>query len=359
MFHGARDDLVPWFGHLGYNYDPTLHGVASDWALDLVAIGFHKPKRFYGHTITNAEELTRASNDFVSSYTSLSGVIPFAGDSSSMIGSKSLSQKMQAKMSRVVGTKSNLTGVTSSSLVHRVSASSSSRNSGSLDGEVTELPQIIHGSASEKKKQRVTADDLKPAQQSKWATSWLRHFMSCYGREVLVITRNPADVAGRTMTFAWVAILMGILYYNMPDDASSIRGRLNMTFNNLVFFCLMPYVSMSLYCADKKFYVADASAKLYRSHAYYVAKVLAITPFQVISALVFCFTVYGMTGLRPGARYILENGVISALLQLIAVQVGNPDHWNDNYRSFEQTHLHWMCYCGAKAGSPMTWTFNA
>eukprot|EP00878_Enallax_costatus_P025554 GHUV01027345.1.p1 GENE.GHUV01027345.1~~GHUV01027345.1.p1 ORF type:complete len:235 (+),score=74.79 GHUV01027345.1:1-705(+) len=229
-------------------------------------------------------------------------------------------------MNKVVGIKSNLTSVTSSTLVHRVSVSagsSSSRNSGtgSLDGEVTELPQIVHDSGRDKKKQRASADDLKPAQQSKWSTSWWRHFTSCYGREVLVITRNPADVAGRTMTFAWVAILMGILYYNMPDDATSIRGRLNMAFNNLVFFCLMPYVSMSLYCADKKFYVADASAKLYRSHAYYIAKVLAITPFQVISALVFCFTVYGMTGLRPGARFILENGTISALLQLIAVQV--------------------------------------
>lgn len=91
---------------------------------------------------------------------------------------------------------------------------------------------------------------------SKWATGWWRQFASCYGRELLSITRNPADVAGRTMTFAWVAILMGLLYYGMPSDATSIRGRLNMTFNILSFFCLMPYVSMSLYSADKKFYIA-------------------------------------------------------------------------------------------------------
>ncbi len=157
--------------------------------------------------------------------------------------------------------------------------------------------------------------------EGKWATSWWRQFSSCYCRELLAITRNPADVAGRTMTFAWVAILMGLLYYGMPQDATSIRGRLNMTFNILSFFTLMPYVSMSLYSADKKFYIADASAKLYRPHAYYAAKVVATTPFQIISALVFCLTVYGMAGLRPGVRYVLENGVISTLLCLIAVQV--------------------------------------
>jgi hypothetical protein len=68
---------------------------------------------------------------------------------------------------------------------------------------------------------------------------------------------------------------------------------------------------------------ADASAKLYRPHAYYAAKVAATTPFQIVSALVFCFTVYGMAGLRPGTRFILENGVVSTLLSLIAVQVCN------------------------------------
>ncbi|KAF6255774.1 hypothetical protein COO60DRAFT_1533203, partial [Scenedesmus sp. NREL 46B-D3] len=298
MFHGVRDDLVPWFGHLGYPYDASQHGVASDWALDLVAIGFHKPKRFYGHTITNIEQLTRASNEFVASYTSLSGVVPFGGGSDSMIGTKSLGQKMQAHMNKMVGVRSSF-------------ADSSSASSGfePADYRLRDLAAITApGQVSTKK-------------QGKWATGWWRQFASCYGRELLAITRNPADVAGRTMTFAWVAILMGLLYYGMGGDASSIRGRLNMTFNILSFFCLMPYISMSLYSADKKFYIADASAKLYRSHAYYAAKVVATTPFQIISALVFCFTVYGMAGLRPGARYILENGTTSTLLSLIAVQV--------------------------------------
>jgi hypothetical protein len=58
-----------------------------------------------------------------------------------------------------------------------------------------------------------------------------------------------------------------------------------------------------------------------RPHAYYAAKVAATTPFQIVSALVFSFIVYGMAGLRPGAQYIWESGIISTLLSLIAVQV--------------------------------------
>ena len=81
------------------------------------------------------------------------------------------------------------------------------------------------------------------------------------------------------------------------------------------------WFSHTLCCCCVPGALADASAKLYRPHAYYAAKVAATTPFQIISALVFCFTVYGMAGLRPGAQFIWENGIISTLLSLIAVQV--------------------------------------
>lgn len=330
MYHGLRDNMVPWFATQGYSYDPTQHGVASDWALDLVAIGFHKPKRFYGHTITSLEQLQHSSNVFVSSYTTDPNLIPFQGGPESMIGQRSLSQKVQARMQQLVGVRRAADVCTNAAAMRSIGgasscasydASSTCSSNGGLHGDLKfmESKDVAIISDLAHAQQEMLAP--KAAKQSKWATGWWRQFASCYGRELLSITRNPADVAGRTMTFAWVAILMGLLYYGMPSDATSIRGRLNMTFNILSFFCLMPYVSMSLYSADKKFYIADASAKLYRPHAYYAAKVAATTPFQIISALVFCFTVYGMAGLRPGTRFILENGVTSTLLSLIAVQV--------------------------------------
>ena len=72
---------------------------------------------------------------------------------------------------------------------------------------------------------------------------------------------------------------------------------------------------------DKKFYLSDASSQLYRPLAYYLAKISAITPFQIVSALVFGYTVYGMAGLRPGAEAVLKAGLINTLMYLIASQV--------------------------------------
>jgi len=45
MYTGPTDELTKWFVSLGYDYDPGTHGMASDWALDLVSLGFTKPQQ--------------------------------------------------------------------------------------------------------------------------------------------------------------------------------------------------------------------------------------------------------------------------------------------------------------------------
>jgi hypothetical protein len=69
---------------------------------------------------------------------------------------------------------------------------------------------------------------------------------------------------------------MGLLFFALPEEGSSVRSRLNLLFCTLAFVCLMPYISMGLYTADKRFYIADATAKLYRPSAYYLAKVRVV-----------------------------------------------------------------------------------
>ena len=53
-------------------------------------------------------------------------------------------------------------------------------------------------------------------EDTKFASSAWKQYKTLFGRELLSITRNPFDVAGRTLTFAWVGIVMGVLYYGMP-----------------------------------------------------------------------------------------------------------------------------------------------
>jgi hypothetical protein len=50
-------------------------------------------------------------------------------------------------------------------------------------------------------------------------------------------------------------------------------------------------------------------------------QLLVTLPFQIVCALVFDFTVYGMAGLRAGDGAMWKNGTLLTLLYLIATQV--------------------------------------
>lgn len=76
------------------------------------------------------------------------------------------------------------------------------------------------------------------------------------------------------LTNTFVALLYALFAYH--TDFSSMLGMQSMAaylFTSIIVALLLPYVSISLYTSDKRIYLADASAKLYRPSAYYAAKV--------------------------------------------------------------------------------------
>ena len=151
--------------------------------------------------------------------------------------------------------------------------------------------------------------------------SWFGQLRVLFWRELLAITRNPADVAGRMLIFTWISIFLGLIYFDLGNNIADLRSRMNVLFIQPVIFLLLPYVYMSLYTSDKQYFIADVSAKLYSPSAYYVAKQLAILPFAILNVLVFSYTLYGMAGLRYNAMAAVGNGILSTLLYLIAAQV--------------------------------------
>ncbi|KAF6265203.1 P-loop containing nucleoside triphosphate hydrolase protein [Scenedesmus sp. NREL 46B-D3] len=69
IYHGPTAGMVPWLsGQLGYSYKPAAHGLASDWALDLVVVEFAKPGAFQARTMTTLVELQAAANTFKLQY---------------------------------------------------------------------------------------------------------------------------------------------------------------------------------------------------------------------------------------------------------------------------------------------------
>ena len=67
MYHGERTGIVPWFQALGYSYTSDLHGLASDWVMDLVNVGFPGKAQMteeLGTTMLEEWQLQQASELF-------------------------------------------------------------------------------------------------------------------------------------------------------------------------------------------------------------------------------------------------------------------------------------------------------
>ena len=123
------------------------------------------------------------------------------------------------------------------------------------------------------------------------------------------------------LVFAYCAVMSGLFFYNLGTDFEGLRSRLNLFYVEALFVILLPYVYMSLYTADKQYFMSDASAKLYSTSAYYVAKQLAVLPFNIFFSLSFVLIVYGMAGLRWELYAVFMNSLVNVLLYLVAAQV--------------------------------------
>jgi hypothetical protein len=89
----------------------------------------------------------------------------------------------------------------------------------------------------------------------------------------------------------------------------------------LSFYLLMPFVFMSLFTSDKRFFAADTTARLYHPFQYYMAKMSVTLPFNMIVAIVFHLVYYGMIGMRHGVGPMGMSCLISLLMGVTAMQV--------------------------------------
>jgi len=379
MYTGPTDELTKWFTSLGYDYDPGTHGMASDWALDLVSLGFTKPQQGTRQQNEQGEEAPAAGLGGHGSmrYRGLAAVASGSRVLQGLASMRSMRYQQQdnsppkvcmmsskQELSDAAGAflrnlrvlhpswftdgagveAANGDGYSSSApglAPIRVrepaagaadTASRAVQRVDTLGDDTAASPFIVqdslddgaHGPQEEPLQLTSTEvlEQRKDGDVGVWHSvrgGW-RKYVALLWRELLITTRNPADIGGRMMTFTYVALLSGLVAYNTSGGADSIMQRISSCYAVLSFYLLMPFVFMSLFTSDKRFFAADTTARLYHPFQYYMAKVTVTLPFNMIVAVVFHMVYYGMIGMRHGVAAMGKSCVISVLMGLTAMQ---------------------------------------
>ncbi|KAL6748511.1 ABC-2 type transporter-domain-containing protein [Haematococcus lacustris] len=255
-----------------FRYRADVDGVASDWVMDLVSVGFTKPQEYLGCSMSSRADLDCAAKAFTEYH---------------------LAQTMPACCPGDSWRQGQCQGQS------RCADSAAGTQPGSEGG------QGASGSS-------------RPATP---AALCRQHFFALLGREVQQAGRNPADMAGRLVLCSWTALIVGLAYHHLPTSPDGVRLRVGLHALNTCFFMLIPYVYMGLYTSDRRFFLADMASGLYKPSLYYMAKVLACLPAHLLPAVSYALITYGLAGLRHSVHAVLHVVLLTCLIYLVAAQV--------------------------------------
>lgn len=311
MYCGPCGEMAAWFEKgLGLGpWNPAVHGIVSDWAMDLVSIEFQKPEGA-GRTIESQQQLEAAALGFTQHYWTLHGAHgdggaeaaaaaaaaaaysdadpPHVPDTSARKGSRCAARSAELA-------KGEVGGDGASGAVDGVSQVKGT--GGGLAVAAQACIEVPEGGAA------VGAGAAAAGLAGDLKASWWTQFRTLLRRELLSTMRNPLDVAGRMFCFCLLAVFTGLVFWNQDEGVDGMRNKVNLLYIHTMFLLLMPFVYMTLYAQDKRNCVADLSSKLYGVSAYYAAKQLAVLPFIVANVVASDLIGVGMIGLRtdPGA----------------------------------------------------------
>ncbi|EFX86599.1 ABC protein, subfamily ABCG [Daphnia pulex] len=142
-------------------------------------------------------------------------------------------------------------------------------------------------------------------------------------RALTTIWREKILTRMRFVLHVFVAVLMGLLYWQVGDDAAFIFNNAGMIFFNQIFILYVALVPTILtFTLERKVLVREYLNNWYSLKAYYLAKTLADIPFQIILPLVYMVIVYFMTGQPIDFERFSMLSVITIWISLIGQGFG-------------------------------------
>ncbi|KAG8014633.1 ATP-binding cassette sub-family G member 2 [Nibea albiflora] len=154
-----------------------------------------------------------------------------------------------------------------------------------------------------------------------YATSFLYQIRVVCGRTVLNTLRNPQTSYGQLALNIFFAILVGLIYFQMPltlPEALQNRSGafffliINMVFGNLS--------AVELFINERAIFIHENSSGYYRTSVYFLSKIFAdLIPNRIIPIFLFSAIAYFMMGLKPSFVSFLCFALTMSLVSLAGV----------------------------------------
>ncbi|XP_073326630.1 broad substrate specificity ATP-binding cassette transporter ABCG2b [Pagrus major] len=158
----------------------------------------------------------------------------------------------------------------------------------------------------------------KPAE---YATSFLYQMRVVCGRTVVNTLRNPQTSYAQLALNIFFAILVGLIYYQMPlklpEGLQNRSGAFFFLIINMVFGNLS---AVELFINERAIFIHENSSGYYRTSVYFLSKIFGdLIPNRIIPIFVFSAIAYYMMGLKPAFEAFLCFALTMSLVSLAGV----------------------------------------
>uniref|UniRef100_A0A8D0GIY1 ABC transporter domain-containing protein n=1 Tax=Sphenodon punctatus TaxID=8508 RepID=A0A8D0GIY1_SPHPU len=156
-----------------------------------------------------------------------------------------------------------------------------------------------------------------------YVTSFFHQLYVVSCRNVKNLLRNPQTSIGQVLLGTFFSILVGLIFYQIPDTLpEALQNRVGAFFFLVINQVFGNLSAVELFIHERKLFIHESSRGYYRTSAYFLAKVFSdLVPNRIIPLLLFSSISYFMMGLKPDAGSFFLYVITLGLTNLAAVSM--------------------------------------
>jgi ATP-binding cassette, subfamily G (WHITE), member 2, SNQ2 len=152
------------------------------------------------------------------------------------------------------------------------------------------------------------ANQSKATKKKNYTLPFHKQVWACTQRQVLVTLGDKASLYGKWGGILFQSLIVGSLFYNMPQTTAGVFTRGGVMFFMLLFNALLALAELTSAFSSKPILLKHKSFSFYRPAAYAIAQTVVDIPLVFIQVSIFNIVVYFMAGLArtPSQFFISE-----------------------------------------------------
>jgi ABC-type glutathione transport system ATPase component/ABC-type multidrug transport system permease subunit len=145
----------------------------------------------------------------------------------------------------------------------------------------------------------LSSENAQLFRDKNYSKSFLYEFSMLFGRNILIVKRNPKVLAMKIVQSIITAVLLAILFTNVTKDFTGIQDRLGIVLNCIVHVIFGAITTTILvFSEEKKVFMRERANSLYSVFAYFIAKFFSELPVNFVSNNLFGLIIYYSTELN-------------------------------------------------------------